>query len=144
MVLGLSEDTIGKFASVFKEGSKMFLQYSFMLLGLFGVLFGLTIYGWRFLYLLGIILATLIVTLVTYLYRKSKSQRKKLRFDFNLSSLRKYRSVILGLIFLALITGILYYPNSWFYPQYVVFVFFIFAMMVVTLILAYHDGKQNY
>lgn len=141
MVLGLSEDTIGKIAYSFKQGSKMFLQFSFMLLGVFAVLFGFIVYGLRLLYGLAIILGVLIASLVIYLHRRPKPLRKGFGLVLSFRSLKKYRALFLGLTFLTSITIILYYPNSWLESSYVIFAFFIIALLSAALILAYQDRK---
>jgi hypothetical protein len=90
MVLGLSRDTIGKMAPIFKNLSRVFLQYSYFLLAIFGLLYGLVIYGYRILPLLLIIGVTIVTALLFYLKEKTKHKHLNKKIEFG--DFKKYRS----------------------------------------------------
>ena len=80
MVLGLSEDAIGKsLAYMFRRLSKLFLQICFILLGVFSLIFGFIVYDLKFLLGLFIILTALVV----YVYLD-----KRPKFSLRWSSLK--------------------------------------------------------
>jgi hypothetical protein len=147
MVLGLSEDTIGKsFAYMFRELSKLFLQVCFILLGVISFIFGFTVYDLRFLLGLFVILTALVV----YVYLT-----KRPKFSLRLSSLRDtkqyFRSVktrknlrlILGLSFSFSVVVVLQYPKSWFESTFVVLAAFVVAVVAVSLIIAFEKSKDD-
>ena len=147
MVLGLSKDTIGKSAIIFRDASKVFLQYSFMILGVFMVLFGFLIYGFRLIFVLFIVVTTLIIGLYVHLSKRTKRSHERLSLkcikEYLSGKMMNNRPFILGLIFLSSATIVLYYPDSWFASTIVIFVFFVSAVVSVSLILAYQKEKSD-
>lgn len=145
MVLGLSTDSLGKSASIFRDISTAFLQYSYFVLGLFVFLFGFTIYGSRFFLTLLLIVAIFAISIVLYLDGRPKRENKLL--SFNLSDLKKYKLQILGFIFLFASTMMvyfpLYYPESFLASWLSSFIMFVIAVISVTLILIIQKLKEE-
>ena len=141
MVLGLSEDSIGKSASnVFRELSTSFMKYSFIFLGAFLVPFGFIIYGLRMIYMLLIVLVIVIISILVYLERRLKNRHERLSWkDFvgylKSGKIKKYRSFVLGLIFIFSILAVSIYPESWFAPRAVVTIAFVVAVVTITIII---------
>ena len=146
MVLGLSGDTIGKSTAIVLKGiSKVFLQYSYILLVFFLIPFGLIIYGVRFLLVLFIILAAFIVAIYVRIKSRPKQNSKKLslRAYFTTERLRKNLPFVLGLIFLFSATIVFYYPDSWFGSSVIVFVAFIIAVIAVSLLIGFRKPNDS-
>ena len=149
MVLGLSEDTIGKsFANIFRSGSKLFLQYSFMFMGIFSFLFGLIVYGLRILLALFIVLTALIVGLYVRSNKKTNRSNKGLSLKdlkeyFKSGKVKKDLPLISGLVFLFSIIVILYYPESWFASSVIIFIAFVVAVVTVSLFIAFQKTKDD-
>jgi hypothetical protein len=146
MVLGLSKDAIGKSATVFRFNATFFLQYSFIILGFFGVLFGFLIYGVRLILLLFMIASTVIIGLFFHFIKRTKPSNERLSFkDFKefLSKIKNYRSFISGLVLLSSVTIVLYYPNNWFGSTAVIISFFGVAVVCVGLILIFQNNKTD-
>ena len=139
MVLGLSEDTIGKsLANTLRRGSKLFLQYSFMFMGIFSFLFGLIVYGLRMLLVLFIVLTVLIVGL----YVRSNKKTNRSDKGLSLKTLKQYfKSGESVFLFSIIVT--LYYPESWFASSAIVFIAFVVAVVTGSLILAFQKSKDE-
>ncbi len=148
MVLGLSEDTIGKSAAdTFRGVSMIFLRYSYLTLGTFLVPFGLIVYGLRIIFVLFIILAAVIVFLYVQFSKRPKRLHKRLSLKDLKKSLKakvkKEFSSILGLAFLFSATVVLAYPESWFASPAIFFIAFVIAVITVSLMVAFQKSKTN-
>jgi len=145
MVLGLSGDTIGiSTATIFKGISNVFLQYSYILLVIFLIPFGLIVYGLRILLVLFIILTALIVALYVKLKSRPKQINRKIsiRAYFTAERLRKNVPFVLGLVFLFSAIIIFYYPDSWFGSTAIVMTAFIIAVVTVSVIVGFRTPKN--
>lgn len=147
MVLGLSEDTIGKpFADVFRGLSKIFLQLCFIVLGVFSIPFGLIIYGVRFIFALFIILTALIVYFILYKTPKFSLKQlspKYIKEYFKSGKVKKNLPLILMLVFLFSTTVVLQYPESWFASSVIVFIAFVVAAATVSILIASQKSKDD-
>lgn len=146
MVLGLSRDAIGKPASdTFRRFSPMFLQYSFILLGVFGFLFGIVVYGSRILFILFIMLVAVISGLYVHFKNRPKGshvKRLSLREYLKSEKIKKDIPFILGLIFLLSVTVVFQYPNSWFASTVIIWTAFVVAVATVIPLVAFSKPKN--
>ncbi len=149
MVLGLSKDTIGKTASImFQDNSKMFLQYSYTILGIFMFLFGLLIFGvLRIALILFLVAAILGISFYFYLEKRPKNLHKQFTFKefkkFISEKMKNCRPFFLGLIFLSSVTIIMFYPDKWFASSNIILLFFIVAIVSVSLLLLLKARKDE-
>lgn len=149
MVLGLSEDSVGKTtAESFRGAASVFLRYSFIILGTFLLPFGLIVYGLRVILVLFIILAAVIVGLFVYFSKRPKPFHKRLSFQalkeyIKSGKVKENLPSILGLVFLISATVVLNYPESWFASSAIVLIAFAVAVVTVSFIIAFRKPKDN-
>jgi len=156
MVLGLSRDTLGKSASrMFRDSSKMFLQYSYAVLAIFMVLFGFLIFGVLRIVLFLFIVGTIgLIAAFFYFENKPKILERKLSFkeiikiiieikNYILQKIMDSKAFIVGLLFLFSATGVMYYPDNWFASDVLIFVFFTAAVFSVSYLLYLRANKRK-
>ena len=133
MVLGLSEDIIGKsFSSGFREIAKTMLRMNFAILSIFGVLYGYLAYPTRLPWVIGLILILLLFGAIKLIQKKSKERKR-----WGKLNLKQNKETIIVFVLFVSIVLILYYPDDWIrLPA--------FILAVVSLIgyLSWHKEKR--
>lgn len=141
MVLGLSEDVIGKgISESFRALAKVFLQWNFIILGTLSIPIGFLAYGERFFYVIYLVVLTVIVGLIFVIFLgKGLQFRSRLKPIFT----RKNTLLALGLIFILSSYAIIGYPETWFASVYVSFIAFLVSAITVTILLFLEAKKKD-
>jgi len=149
MVLGLSKDSIGITASnAFRGASKVFLQISYILLAFILLPVGFVAYGFRFVLMLLLIVVTLAIGFLLYLYKKDfgwemiksylkKDSAKSFR-RLKPVSLKQMHYFIWALIFTVSTYAMLSYSETSFAGQAILFVSFVFSACSISMILYFN------
>lgn len=147
MIIGLSGDIIGKaIADTFRSISKLFLQWSFIILAVIMIPASLLAYGERVIFLFYLILLASIVGILEFMGQKHFSLKKWLKsFKSLKKSGRNSKGTffILGLIFFSSLYGMLSYPHEWFASFEIVFLAYILASITIAIIILFKESKDN-
>ena len=147
MIIGLSSDIVGKTtARIFGDVSNVFLQWSFIILGVLMIPFGLLAYGLRLILLFALILIAIVLAVIYVLSTKTLSLRKLFSSFRNREGAltKKQQSMfVLGLILLSSLYGMLNYPQEWFASPEVVILAFIIGAIVISILILIQEPKDD-
>jgi hypothetical protein len=145
MVIGLSSDILGKTtATIFRDLSKFFLQYSYIILGVLLFPFGIVAYGSRVILIGFLILLIVIIVFISHLNRQRVSHSKLILKDYFKPETRKktFRSISSFALILSIV-GIIQYPETWFAALDVILLSYSVAAVAIALILVLNEPKAD-
>lgn len=147
MVIGLSGDIVGKtVANMFRDISRFFLQWSYIILAVLMIPIGLIAYGERFLLMSLLIILVVVVGLIIAIGSGKLSIRRGLRSIRSQTQLAKAKrnvNFILGFIFVFSTYEMITYPQTGVAYSQLMVVTFIISAVAASLIMFLNGFNKN-